>query len=73
MEANIQTCRQLRDKVRRRHIAPRTDEELRTGLAAMTMDAQQSGEEVCALRTQLDNVTTLAVRSSPAAAKGLEN
>jgi len=47
--------------------APGTDKELRQELADVTRNAQQSGEEVHGLRTQLANALTLAARAAPAA------
>jgi hypothetical protein len=53
--------------------APGTTQDLRQDLADMTRDAQDSGEEVRGLRTQLANALTLAARAAPAAPQGPED
>jgi len=50
-----------------------TSEEQQLALAAMTLDAQQSGEEVRNLWIELANAQTLVVRVAPAAALGQED
>jgi hypothetical protein len=54
-------------------VAPGADEDLRQELADMTRDAQESGEEVHGLRTQLVNALTLAARAAPAAPQAPED
>jgi hypothetical protein len=73
MDTQIQTLRNERDVARRRPAAPGTDENLRQELAAMTQDAQQSGEEVRSLRMQLANALMLAARAAPAAPQAPED
>jgi len=66
MQHRIQTLINKRIEARRRPTAPGMNEDLRQELAEMTQDAQQSGEEVRSLRTQLVNALTLAARAAPA-------
>jgi hypothetical protein len=73
IENQIQTLRNERDEARRRPAAPGTDEDLCQDLADMTRDAQDSGEEVRSLRTQLANALTLAARAAPAAPQALDD
>jgi hypothetical protein len=64
IEQQIWTMMNERDEARRRPVAPETDKELWQELADMTQDAQQSGEEVRGLRTQLVNALTSAARAA---------
>ena len=73
IENQIQVLRKEREAAKRRPAAPRMDKELQQGLADMTQDAQQSGEEVHSLRTQLANGWTLAARAAPAASQAPED
>jgi len=54
-------------------VSAATPEELWEELAVMTRDAQQSGEEVQGLRTQLANALILAARVAPYAPQTLED
>jgi hypothetical protein len=73
LEQQIQTLRDEWDEALRRPVAPGTNEDLQQELDDMTRDAQQSGEEVRDLRTQLANALTLAARAVPAAPQTLED
>jgi len=73
MERQIQTLRDKRDEALRRPPAPGTNEDLRQDLDDMTRDAQQSGEEVRGLRTQLATALMLAARAAPAAPQASED
>jgi len=73
LEQQIQTLRNERDEALRRPVAPGTNEDLQQELDDMTRDAQQSGEEVRDLRTQLANALTLAARVAPTAPQAPED
>jgi len=73
LEQQIRTLRSEWDEARRRPAALGTDEDLRQELADMTQDAQQSGEEVRSLRTQLANALMLAAIAAPAAPQAPED
>jgi hypothetical protein len=62
-----------RDEGNMRPVAPGTDRKLQKKLAAITQEAQQSGEEARSLRNLLANALTLAARVAPGAPQGLED
>ena len=73
LERQIQTPTNEQNELRRRSVAPGTDEELQPELVDMTQNVQQSGEEAHSLRTQLANTLTLAARAAPTSPQAPED
>lgn len=73
MKTSIRCLMTEQDKARGRPAALVTDKELWEQFAVMTRDAQQSGEELCSLRTQLANALMFADRVAPALPEALED